>query len=108
MTRVSSEQWRIRVSAWLSSGQTAGQYGRQQGIDARQLRSWKWKLGREDRLRGEARPAFVPAHIESEASPKAFRGVELTFSSGVIVRIPAGFSPSALAALIESVGSLAC
>ena len=109
MRGISSEQWRVRVSAWVASGQTAEEYGRSRGIDGRQLRSWKWKLSREDRLRSESRPAFVPLRAEPGARPvEAREALEVTFGSGIVVRIPAEIGNDALMSLIERVRSLAC
>jgi hypothetical protein len=108
MARISSEQWGERVDAWAASGQTAAEFGSSRRIDARQLQWWKWKLARDGRAEPRARPTFVPAHVVAERPSMLRAGIDVTFPSGVVVRVPAGFSRSALAELIEAVGALAC
>lgn len=105
MARVSADQWRERVKAWDASGKTREAFASGRGLDPRQLQWWKWKLAREER---SARPAFVPAHVVGEAASKARAGIDVTFASGVVVRVPAGFNPRALAELIEVVGAISC
>ena len=105
MARASAEQWHERVKAWGASGKTAAEFASSRGVDSRQLQWWKWKLSRKARA---SRPAFVPVHVMSEVTAKARAGIDVTFASGVVVRVPAGFSPRALAELIEVVGALSC
>lgn len=108
MARISSVEWGERVDAWAASGKTAEEFGSSRRIDARQLRWWKWKLARDGRARPRARPTFVPAHVGAESPSTLRAGVDVTFPSGVVVRVPAGFCPRALAELIEAVGALPC
>jgi hypothetical protein len=108
MTRVSATEWRKRVKAWTASGQAADVFGDSKGFDGRQLQWWKWKFSRDERTRSSSRPAFVPAHVEGSPAPRVRAGFEVTFASGVVVRIPAGFSPTALADLLTAVGALSC
>ena len=112
MARVSAEQWRARVTAWEASGKTATTFAAARSFDARQLRWWKWKLGRDGRAQRRVvatRPAFVPAHVAVEVVGKTSAAFEVTFASGIAVRVPAGFNnPRALAELIEVVGAIRC
>ena len=108
MARVSATEWRKRVAAWAASGKTSEAFGASRGFDARRLQWWKWKLARDARAADPARPAFVTAHVVDDALSKGRAGFDVTFASGVIVRVPAGFSPRALAELIEIVGALSC
>ena len=108
MTRVSAEQWQRRVKAWKASGKTAKAFALSAGFDSRQLQWWKWKLSRQECVSRAARPAFVPAHVVAHAVPQAREGIDVTFASGVVVRVPVGFSAHALAQLIEFVGALPC
>ena len=108
MARVSAEQWRERVEAWVASGKTAEAFAASRGIDARQLAWWKWRLARDGRAPRTPGPAFVAAQVAGEPASKVRAGVDVTFASGVVVHVPAGFSPRAVAELIEAVGAVAC
>ncbi len=108
MARVDAEQWRERVNTWQSSGKTAAAFASSRGFDARQLQWWKWKLGKQDGMPRASRRAFVPVHVEGAAPARAPAGVDLTFASGLVVRVPADFSPRAVAELIEVIGALSC
>lgn len=105
MGRVSAAEWRERVEAWSASGETAEEFASEGQFDARQLSWWKWKFGREAPPRV---PAFVPIRVVNSPISKARGAVEITFASGVRVRVPSGFAPRALAELIEAMGTLAC
>lgn len=108
MVRISSEQWGERVDAWTASGMTAAEFGSPRRIDARQLQWWKWKLARDGRAQTRARPTFVPAHVAAERPSMLREGIDVTFPSGVVVRVPAGFSARAVAELIGALGALSC
>lgn len=109
--RASAEQWRSRVEAWVTSGKTAKAFSATEGLDPRQLTYWKWKLGKatqEQEGARETRPAFVPARVVREAATPLSVGIDVTFSNGVVMRVPAGFKAGLLAKLIEAVGALSC
>lgn len=108
MGRVPAERWRERVKAWEASGRTAKTFASSRGFDPRQLQWWKWKFARDGAAPRAPRPAFVPAHVVAEAAPKSHAAIDVTFMSGVVVRVPPGFSARALAELIQAVGALPC
>jgi hypothetical protein len=56
----------------------------------------------------ETRPAFVPARVAREAATPLSVGIDVTLSSSVAMRVPAGLKAGPLAKLIEAVGALSC
>jgi hypothetical protein len=127
MGRESREAWAKRVERWRDSGLTAKEFADEAGINARTLSYWKWRLGRDRRTDGErergpaagprrrraatTRPAPV-AFVEvvapaSETPPgpsaPAAEPFEITWPSGVRVRVPARFDDAALERLVQAV-----
>ena len=101
-----------RVERWQRSGLTAERFAEQEGVNARTLAFWKWRLKRdrasdiatEPRHRAEKRVAFVelvapkPAASAGETRPAA---IEVVLPIGYRVRIGAGFERSALTELLD-------
>jgi transposase-like protein len=96
--RRSREEWRRLVARWVRSGQTAGTFAAEVGVNANTLQFWKYALARE--TRAEA-PAAVNAIVElrSAVVPSDQR-FDLELSTGRRLRIPPSFDADALKRLL--------
>jgi hypothetical protein len=108
MERASRATWAKRVEKWKRSGLTAKAFAAQAGISASSLAWWRWKLGAEAKSKNRHRrrtPTVEPLSFVEvpQAAMSAMEGaIELELPSGVRVRVPAGFDPSALARLVAA------
>jgi len=100
-------EWAERVGQWRRSGLTAKEFARSVGVNAGTLTYWACRLGREQRVAGQAgqrsraavaRPAS--AWLEISAAGGADSRFELELNSGRRLRIPATFEVAALERLL--------
>ena len=97
----SRAEWSQRVALWKRSGQTAATFAAAHGFSAKSLLWWSSTLRREV---PDGKPvAFAPlaavASSPRAAAPPAF---ELVLRSGLVVRVPEGFDPRRLHALLDA------
>ncbi len=97
----SRAEWSQRVVLWKRSGQTAAAFAAAHGFSARSLLWWSSTLRRDV---PDGKPvAFAPlvavASPSRAAAPPAF---ELVLRSGLVVRVPEGFDPRRLQALLDA------
>jgi hypothetical protein len=105
--------WARRVERWQRSGLTADRFAEQEGVNARTLAFWKWRLKRDGapgvamkpgRRRAEKRVAFVelvaprPAASPGEARSTA---IEVVLPIGYRVRVAGGFERGTLVELLD-------
>jgi hypothetical protein len=107
MERASRATWTKRVEKWKRSGLTAKAFASQAGISASSLAWWGWKLGAEAKPKKRRRRAAAVEPLAFIEVPRpasaAFESVfEVELPSGVRVKVPAGFDPSALARLVAA------
>jgi len=97
----SRAEWSQRVALWKRSGQTAATFAAAHGFSARSLLWWSSTLRRDV---PDGKPvAFAPlvavaSPTRAAAAPSAF---ELVLRSGLVVRVPEGFDPRRLHALLD-------
>lgn len=109
MERDARETWRRRLERCRRSGLTTEEFARREGVSARTLTWWRWRLARDGEQRSAARKArrrkkgavgfveIVGATAMSTASSDAF---ELE-SGRYRVRVPARFEAEALERLLR-------
>lgn len=100
--KASAAQWAERVQRWQQSGLTAEHFGRREGLDPRQLRWWKWSLGkRAAGSEGASVTSFLPVRVVAAptAAPSA---VEIVLGNGRRVRVLGPVDPGLLAAVLEA------
>ena len=114
MGRTSRATWAKRVERWQQSGLTAKEFAVELDVSPKSLSFWKWKLHREG---GPTASVGDASEVEdgrsvttSKAAPRFLelvpgmpRGappLEVVLSSGVSVRVPAGFDERMLARVI--------
>lgn len=99
------KDWAKRVKKWKASGLNASAFALQEGIDAKQLVWWRWKLGSTAPKEPPEAPRFVPVHIveapaRSVSTPTA---IEIVLPNGRTVRALPGFD----AGMLEQVLAIA-
>jgi transposase len=111
MARETRASWAGRVERWQRSGLSAAQFAEREGVNARTLTFWKWRLKRDGadasrpaRCSGKRvpfvelvrTPPAVSAASETRAAP-----FEVALPIGYRVRIAPGFERGALVELLD-------
>jgi transposase len=104
-------EWTERVKRWKRSGVSAAEFARREGLKAKQLHWWSWKLGAADTAPLPGEPRFLPVRVVSSAAPAtstsavlmttspsgpAATAIEIALPNGRLVRVPPGFDPATL------------
>jgi transposase len=104
-------EWTEQVKRWKRSGLSAAEFGRREGLKAKQLHWWSWKLGTSDAAPQPAEPRFLPVRVVSSSAPapsspaalvmtsppgSAAMAIEIALPNGRLVRVPPGFDPATL------------
>jgi hypothetical protein len=113
-TEAVEERYRRMLKEWDESGETAAVVGARHGIAGGTLRWWRSELKRRDRRRASVRPVqateLLPVRLTSPwpaRDPSA--AFEVALNGGRrVVRIPAGFDPADVRALVEAVEGGPC
>lgn len=112
MARESRAAWGLRVARWQRSGLTAERFAEREGVNARTLAFWKWRLksdGAQNLATRPTRPAgkrvgFVelvapkPAVMPSETRSAV---IEVVLPIGYRVRVAGGFERGTLVELLD-------
>jgi len=94
--------WRRVLARWERSGLSVRAFCRAEGVSEPMFYWWRRELPRRD----QAKPAFLPVHVLTEAEPPA-RGLEVVLANGRCLRVGVGFDPQTLVqvvALLEDGG----
>jgi len=93
-------EWKKRVERWNKSGKTADEFAAGEGLKAKQLVWWRWKLGAECAAapKDTAAPSFVPVRVVEPRAALVLRSalMEIVLPNGLIVRVAPGFDLEAL------------
>ena len=105
MAKTSRAEWARRVERWQRSGLGAAEFARREGLDARQLSWWKWRLGRSAAEPGS--PTLVPVRVVARASlaqEDAVAGgpIEIALPSGARLRVPSGVDEPTLLRVLRA------
>jgi transposase len=98
-------EWNERVRKWERSGLTIEEFARREGIKAKQLGWWRWKLSSTKVAAPPPglEPRFLPVRVVASAPPPAPSPIEIALSNGHLVRVLPGFDP----AMLEHILSIA-
>ena len=96
------QHWRDLIACWQRSGLSVRAFCQRQRLAVPSFYAWRRTLRQRD---GQAQPAsasvtFVPVQIRHD-SPDERPPLELVLASGRCLRIPPGFDPAALRALLD-------
>jgi transposase len=100
--KTSAAQWAERVQRWQQSGLTAEHFGRREGFDPRQLRWWKWSLGKRAAGAGASVASFLPVRVVPAAPTAPPSAVEIVLGNGRRVRVLGPVDSDVLAAVLEA------
>lgn len=106
------ESWAEHVRRWRSSGLTRAAYCAEHGVKAATLSYWAWRLDKVQRAVAAPAPmasAFVPVQVAAGTVPIQAATVpmlvEVSYSGGLRLGLPAGIDVVWAAALVKA---LAC
>ena len=108
-TLVANRYWRAAeaervMAAWRRSGRSAAAFAGEHGLSAARLLRWR------ARLTPTAVPVFHPVQVVERARPitEGAGPLELELRGGRRIRVPAGFDPELLEALVRTVEGWGC
>lgn len=90
--------WRMVIGRWRRSGQSVRAFCRAERINEPRFYWWRRRLEQAD----EPKPSFLPVHVvrDDTETPDA-RPIEVVLANGRSLRVPPGFDPYTLLALLE-------
>ena len=103
------DEWARRVKRWEASGLDAAAFAAREGLIAKSLLWWRWKL-RSTPTAAEPEPRFVPVRVVGSAArapcpPSTDTAIEIALPNGRVVRVTAGFEPAVLAHVLAIASS---
>ena len=109
-------EWMDRVKRWERSGLEAADFAKSEGLKAKQLYWWKWKLGTGAARPEQGEPRFLPVRVVEPSSrpaaaptvPPAPAWIEIALPNGGLVRVLPGTDPATLACVLAVVAELSC
>ena len=90
-------EWDERVKRWAKSGISIEAFAAREGLDAKRLKWWRWKLGTQVPPPA-SEPRFVPVRVVDSGADSADGAapLEVVLPNGRVVRVPAAFDAEAL------------
>ncbi len=91
------DEWARRVKRWEASGLDAAAFAAREGLAAKSLVWWRWKL-RSMPAAAAPEPRFVPVRVVDSAAGRSATNaaIEIALPNGRVVRVSPGFDPAAL------------
>lgn len=100
-------EWTKRVRRWERSGLTLREFAEREGLSAKNLGWWRWRLAKDGEVQAPAgEDAAQPAplsFVRLEAEPQPAAMLEVVLTNGRVVRVPPTFDSAALASLLDVV-----
>ena len=120
MAREAREVWEERVRRWSKRGKSGPAFAAEIGVNANTLTGWRWRLKQEaaegarpkrrrEKARSDGRRApvgFVERVPSIPGEAKGEERFEVVLGSGRVVRVPQGFDPETLRALVVALEAL--
>jgi transposase len=117
-------EWMKRVKRWERSGLDAAEFAQREGLKAKQLYWWKWKLGAAGAQPEPAAPRFLPVRVvepsppptpastvppaPAPTAPPAPAWIDITLPNGSLVRVMPGVDAATLACVMTVVAEMSC
>src|SRR5690349_7997872 len=95
-------RWRDLIARWERSDLTVRDFCSDHRVSEPSFYAWRRELAARDRQKGPPVPTFVPVRVVPPAV------VEVVVPTGVVVRVPAGADPAAVARLVAALGAGPC
>jgi hypothetical protein len=105
--RANREQfWRDTIAAWKSSGQSVRAFCAARGVAEATFFARRRELANCEQPRRPEAPARPPSFAAVRVIPEP--AAEVVLPTGLVVRVPIGADPSAVARLIAALGASPC
>ena len=104
----SEAEGRQVVDEWRRSGMSPADFARQHGLAEVRLLRWRARLEEQVAPVDSVTAAFLPVKIKESAEPDMGEGVALVLTSGMVIRVPAGTSPTWVARLVQALEHAPC
>jgi hypothetical protein len=101
---VTKAEWAARVKRWGKSGLGREEFAKGEGIDAKQLGWWCWKLRTEAAGPKRVAVRFLPVRVVGEitvTTAVAESPVEVVLGNGRTIRVLSGFDAVTLARVLS-------
>jgi transposase-like protein len=98
-------RWRDLIARWERSDLTVRDFCSEHRISEPSFYAWRRELAARDRKPRPATPP-VPTFVPVRVAPPAV--VEVVVPTGVVVRVPVGADPAAVARLVAALGAAPC
>jgi transposase len=96
--------WRKRLLRWRASGLKVSDFCEREGVTPTAFAHWRKEIAARDARRAEiAEPQFVAVRLPSAPEP-----VEVALPGGRVVRVPPGFDPAHLLAVVAALEGVSC
>jgi transposase-like protein len=92
--------WREAVAAQRKAGLSVSEFCRERGLSQASFYAWRRRLTRQEA--GSPPPKFVPVTVVSESM------IEVMLAKGMVVRVPPGSEPVAVARLVAALEAAPC
>jgi len=89
-------EWIELVRRCERSGLEVAQFARREGIKAKQLYWWRWRLRSSGELLAPREPEFLPVRVVGSPAPLPGTPIEIALPNGRLVRVVPGFDPATL------------
>jgi transposase len=98
--------WRKRLARWKASGLKVREFCDREGVTPTAFAHWRKELAARDARRAATdEPDFVPVRI---TTPAAAAPLDVALPSGPAVRVPPGFDPAHLRAVVAALEGRSC
>jgi hypothetical protein len=94
--------WRDLIDRWKASGQSVTAFCAGRRVSQATFYSWRKRFDARGRSTTPPAPAFAPVRVVPDPT------AEVVLLSGLIVRVPVGTDPTAVARLVAALGGGAC
>jgi hypothetical protein len=91
--------WRDLIARWRASGQTVAAFCAAHRVSQTTFYSWRQRLAARSADPTSPAPTFAPVRVVPDPTS------EVILSTGLVVRVPVGADPSAVARLIAALGA---
>ena len=98
-------RWRDLIARWERSDLTVRDFCSEHRVSEPSFYAWRRELAARDRDAGPATPP-APTFVPVRVTPPT--GLEVVLPTGVVVRVPSGADPAALAQLVAALGARSC
>jgi hypothetical protein len=96
--------WRETIGAWEKSGRSIRRFCAENRVSEASFHAWRRTLRERERQRPVTppRPTLVPVRVLPDAV------LEVVLTAGLVVRVPPGADPTAVAQLVAALGATSC